>query len=500
MSILIWCKTREKTVSEAQEIRKNSFFSLASTSSRLLANSILLIIINNMYGKELAGQLATANIIAGIFIAFSDFGLDLLLTTEIARERIKANELFNSLLPVKMLLIFISFIAVWVMAFAINFSFGLKIILLIFSFYMITSIAVNYFTALFRGYEKYNVDAKITLISNLFLLISVVLLSILGYSILYIAAAYMLSKCLAAILYISNIYKYDKSFTIKFHLSAIKTIRGKVSIFGTNMVFQNLLAQMDTLFIQFWIGDSAVGIYQAAARIYAMPLVLLDVLFNAFVPPLVRFYNQDKDKWRRLGYVLNKTLIYISLPFALLLIVYPEQIIHIIYFNKDFSESINVLRLFGILLLIRSVSDTSGTMITTSGNQHSRMRVTIVSTVVAIPLFWYYVSRFQVIGAIQAQLIINSLVGAAFISLTFQTTKKWFYDKELIMTVLFSIICFTLLWHFRSTTLFFLFPIFAVAYINFIYYFGYSKEEKEIIIPDKSYFKNILRNIKNNGM
>jgi O-antigen/teichoic acid export membrane protein len=235
----------------------------------------------------------------------------------------------------------------------------------------------NYFSAFFRGIEKFFVDAKVSMISNLCLIVFVILFSMTGFSIYYIAFSYVLSRLLGSLSYVIMVKKMFPGFSFRLCFNYIKGIKNKVFVFGTNLVFTNIYGQMDTLFLQFWIGDSAVGIYQAAARIFSMPLVLADVLTNSFIPTLSRYYKENKIQWNKLGFVLNKTLIFLSIPFAIFLFVYPEQIIGLVYFNKDFSQSTEILRLFSLLLIVRFATDPSGIMITTSNKQHIRMRLIV---------------------------------------------------------------------------------------------------------------------------
>jgi len=486
-------------MSEAHQITKNSFFSLISTSSRLIANSILLIIINNVYGKETAGQFVTANVISGLFIAFADFGLDLLLTTEVAKDRENANNIFNGLLSIKVILIVLSFIILCLMAYIINFSHATKMLLYIFSLYTAIMIINNYFSAFFRGIEKFFVDAKVSMISNLCLIVIVVFFSITGFSIYFIAFSYVISRLLGSFSYVIIMKRIYPGFSFRLCFNYLKGIKNKVFVFGTNLVFTNIFSQLDTLFLQFWIGDSAVGVYQAAARIFFMPLVLADVLTNSFIPTLSRYYKENKILWNKLGFVLNKTMIYLSLPFAIFLIAYPEQIIGFIYFNKDFSQSTEILRLFGLLLVIRFATDPSGVMITTSNKQHIRMRLIIIFTFISIPIYLFCISKYGIVGAIKAQLIANGFLGLGFILAVFNEVRKWFFAKEIVITLLMSSILFVIMWKLKSISFWVTIPPMFIFYLIFIIRFGYKSEEKEFLIPSLNNIYSFLLNIRRNS-
>jgi O-antigen/teichoic acid export membrane protein len=92
-------------MSEAVKIRKNSFFSFVSISSRLLANVVLFLALARFYGPTLFGKFAFAHSLSLIFILFADFGIDVLFINEIARERENAIRFFQQFFTLKIFLV-----------------------------------------------------------------------------------------------------------------------------------------------------------------------------------------------------------------------------------------------------------------------------------------------------------------------------------------------------------------------------------------------------------
>jgi len=103
-------------MTEASRIRNNSVFSFLSISSRLVANVVVFWIIARVYGPELFGQFTFAQTLATIFILFADFGFDILLTNEIARDRDKAKALFQQFFSLKLIFSLVALIGMWVFA------------------------------------------------------------------------------------------------------------------------------------------------------------------------------------------------------------------------------------------------------------------------------------------------------------------------------------------------------------------------------------------------
>ncbi|MBU1298287.1 MAG: oligosaccharide flippase family protein, partial [Bacteroidetes bacterium] len=73
-----------------RRIRHNSFFSFLSSFTRLLTNFLFFIGIARFYGAEIFGSFTAAHTLSLLFLYLADFGLDLMLTTQVARSKVNA--------------------------------------------------------------------------------------------------------------------------------------------------------------------------------------------------------------------------------------------------------------------------------------------------------------------------------------------------------------------------------------------------------------------------
>ena len=131
-------------MNQASRIRRNYFFSVLSISSRLIANVIVFWIIARYYGPVVFGQFAFAQTLATIFIIFADFGFDVLLTNEIARNREKAIHYFQQFFTLKVIFTLSSIALMWGFAIINNFSAYSKLLIFIFSLYMAFTALTNF--------------------------------------------------------------------------------------------------------------------------------------------------------------------------------------------------------------------------------------------------------------------------------------------------------------------------------------------------------------------
>lgn len=476
-------------MSEFKKISRNSFFSFLSTFFRLFANVILFWLIARYYGKEIFGQFTIAQTFAAIFVLFADFGLDMLLTTELPRNLNSSNELFRKLLSIKLILSIFSFCGMIVLAFIGNFSTQVCYLLIIFSFYALFTTLTNFLFALFRGNEKFEYEAKVSFLINFGVLFIVFTLILFKESIIVVSLAFAIIRIIG--LFITVFYviaiQPDISFKPKLINSSI-TIK-RVIIFGMFLVFGNLYFQLDTILLAFLKNEESVGIYQAVFRLILLPLLITDVLVNSFMPTLSRLNSENFEMWKTVGFALNKFLVIISVPISISIFFFSEQLISLIYGKKEYIEAVPILKIFAVIVFIRLISETRGLMLTTSNRQKIRMFVVVSATFINFILNYLLIPRFDIKGAAMTSLITNVLVGLSFFFFTKNDTPNWnnLFVKPVFIIVVLSISI--LFWVFNLLNVWYL-SIIPVAYY-FLFTFNKLLNESE-----KKYFLelNIIKN------
>src|SRR3972149_11201437 len=175
-------------MSEAKRIRKNTVFSLLSISSRLIANVLLFWVIARYYGPTIFGEFTFAHTLSYIFIVFADFGFDVLLTNEIAQNRLKAIQIFQQYFSLKLVFTLIALVGMWVFLLVNDLSFHSQMLIIIFSIYMLFTALTNFLYSLYKGFEKLEYETKVSLFINTSLLVLTIVLIIVNATILWLFA------------------------------------------------------------------------------------------------------------------------------------------------------------------------------------------------------------------------------------------------------------------------------------------------------------------------
>ena len=468
-------------MSEATRIRKNSLFSLISSFLRLVANFILFWLVAKRLGPEVFGQFTLAHTLATIWILFADFGFDVLLTTEIARDRANAAKLFRQYFSLKLVFAVAALIAMWIFVFLKDLSQASRLLIFIFSFFMLFSALNNFFFAFYKGFEKLEYETKVTLYINLGLVLLVLGMIQFDASVYLIAATFTLSRFVGLLL---GIYYAKKvltgiSYALWFH--GLGDIAKKVLIFGFHLLFNNLYFQIDTILLGFWKGDHDVGIYQSVFKLILLPLVLPDVLTNALMPALARFNVENPARWERVGFLMTKLLSFIVIPISLICFVYATQIVDLLYGLQNYREAVPVLQILSLTLFIRFTFEAYALLLTTSGRQHVRMIVVICVTVLNVLLNSFLIPRYGALGAAMVSLICNACVGLAYGLVSARLFVHWSLNSRMIVVYLLTAGSATLLWSFRTVTMAIGIPLLLLLFCLIAYVYFFTKDEKAVM-------------------
>jgi O-antigen/teichoic acid export membrane protein len=105
----------------------------------------------------------------------------------------------------------------------------------------------------------------------------------------------------------------------------------------------------------------------------------------------------------------------ISLPAAMLFVLFSPEVIRVVYGALTFDEAIPVLAIFGLVIFVRFAVETFGLVLTTTRRQHSRMWIVVGGAAVNVALNSVAIPRYGIVGAAWVSLIANLVVGIAYI-------------------------------------------------------------------------------------
>lgn len=466
---------------ELSNIKKNTFYTVVTISSRLFANVFLFWLLARFYKPEVFGEFTLAHTLATTFLVFADFGIEILMTTKLAAERGNTTKIFEKLLGLKIIFLIIATLLMISTGSTFKLSDNSFHLIIIFSLYLIFTSLNNFFSALFKGYELYIFETRVSILANSLLIISTIILLIFQRNIIEIALTFMITKIIGTAYSIYNLHKADPSITFKLEFSGFKLLGGKVIIFGLHLIFSYLFFQVDTLLLAKLKGSYSVGIYQAVFKLVMLPLVIPDIFINSFLPTLSRYFKENKEEWIRLGSIMGRSLFIFALPISVIIVFYAKQIIDLIYGLNDYQNAVNVLKIFGLIILVRFILEPFALMLTTSDRQFTRLITVFTATILNITLNYFVIPKYDVLGASVVSLAVNIFVGFIYIISLKENFIFWLFHIRQAIAIIIVFISGYIFYEFIHIHFIIEIIILLITYIFVGYKFYLTKEEKEIL-------------------
>ena len=463
-------------------IWKNSLFLFITQAIRLLTNIFIAVGIARLYGPEAFGQFSIAYTIATICIVIADFGFGVLLTTEIANNRNDAALIGKKYFSMKIIFALLSSAIMITIPSFQTFSIQSRTLIYTLTLFVVFTTFTNFFNAIFRGFEKFNYETRISFITNLIFLILLVFLGILKIQLIYLMLLFVVTRLLGVILSVQKAISLVGTNFIGIDFKEWRTIVNRILIYGLHFIFGNLFFQLDTVLIGMWKSDNDVGIYKSAFNVMLLILMLSDIAFSAILPVLSRLFSENTEKWKIISRLYFKVFLLTALPISIVVFFYSEQIISIIYGHKLYKEAVPILKIFSIVILFRFIGEPYAMIITTSRRQHFSMIIVIAAAVASFVLNFFVIPKYGLSGAAFVSLGVNLFVVAAYFIVVKFSYFKWLFELRIIAVLSITTLLVLLLWY-SNAQLIVLF-VSAIIYILIAYLIGFSNEDREIIFSN----------------
>lgn len=476
---------------ESRNIRRNSLFSFLSTIARVTANFILFWLIARYYNAEIFGQFTLAQTISTNLLFLADFGFDILLITEVSRNKSQAPYLFKKYFSIKSTFTLAALILIWLISLFINIGIETRILIFLFSFFMVFSALSNFIFAFFKGYEKLEYEAYISFGVNLFLIISVITLIYLKATIILISVFFILSRFIGFFAAVFYLKKMNNEVSLSLAYNGLRNDKNKIFVYGLFLLFNNLFFQIDTILLGLWKGEYEVGIYQSVFKLILLPLIIPDIFTNALMPTLSRLFSADIEKWKRTGFFFNKFLTVTVIPISLVFFVFPEKVVGLLYGSNKFLDAIPVLRILSVTFFIRFSFESFSLMLTTSNRIPLRMWTVLTVTVLNISLNYFFINKYGALGAAIVSVISNISVLLVYLYFLRELVVGWIFNVKQIFYYLFSFLIFIISWYLKGIDFFLLVSAILIIWSFYVLIIFLDHRERKLIFST-DYGKSLL--------
>lgn len=231
-------------------------------------------------------------------------------------------------------------------------------------------------------------------------------------------------------MYYSKKYiQYGISFNIKSHIKPI------LLLFSMSIAIQ-IYVNVDTTMLGYYIEDRAVGLYNAANKIYMVLKTVVVAIVTTFTPRLTSHIgiankNYDLEQYKKYLNMLLRILILITIPLTAGTCVLSEKII-VLLSGNDYLEAKMPLIILALAIPACCISTCINSCVLILNNKEQKTLIaTIVAAIINLVLNFYFIPNYYQNGAAITTLIAEILV--LILVICFSGEYKEYFDIRNIM-------------------------------------------------------------------
>ena len=231
-----------------------------------------------------------------------------------------------------------------------------------------------FYLSIMRAFEKINETSIIdNVLQNIFKVIILILLIFLGLNLKAITISFFSGIFIT--FFISYLYCRIKLPQIFLNSNLSKKVKRRISSeiisYSIPMLFFNIILNlfywMDSFAIGFFKSAIEVGIYNAVIPIVLLFNIAPEIFLQLFFPLITKEYSLRKFEFiREISKQVGKWIFMINLPAFIIMIIFPEVIITIL-FGSDYLVASDSLRLLSIGALFASIFIISNNLLSMVG-------------------------------------------------------------------------------------------------------------------------------------
>jgi O-antigen/teichoic acid export membrane protein len=290
------------------------------------------------------GLLITGVTITQFFTIFADFGLHMLMTREISRNKGNASRYFNNIAVMKCGLLLVILAAIVLLAHAVGYPGEERTVIYFMALSMVFFSFSGLFFALFQAFDNMKYQAIGLVLTNVIMILGAAIVTGCHLGVVYFSAIYLAANALVFLYAFSvcTLQFFRPSFL--FDAGFWKKLAGEAAPFGISSLFITVYTIFGTMALSIIQGYNAVGLYSAAYRLISY-LIIVPGIFNvAMFPTMSNLSVSSGESLKFLCHKYQKMMILAGLPLAFSFTALADKIIVFIY-GSNFTGSAQVLQI-----------------------------------------------------------------------------------------------------------------------------------------------------------
>lgn len=402
-------------------MKNNFMFSSLSIFSRLLTGFFLIFFLARLLSIEDFGVFTYSLVFANILVLIVEYGYNLKLSKDTAKEPEKISEITFKAVKVKGVLIFPLLLVVgflWWIGFIELQTFYVLFTLTISAIF--NSFA-NHFLIPYRSIDKFNIETIYVFLNNLSILCLVTYVAYIYNNLIFIAITFV---CIKFIFMIATFFRFKKDFGITHEKFQIKKELMETFPYAVHIAVGAMYLNVDTIILKEYVGDYDIGIYQAGMRALGAATIGLGVINSVLVPKLSSL-SSDKKSLISLSTFFNRYILAFGLLIAIVINLFDSELINLVYSNK-FSDLTQYVFLFSIVIFMRYFGSVYGTLLTISDNQKVRTIGVTLTLFLIVILDLCLIPIYGIYGALYSLIIAHVVLNGIYIYFSYKEYNSFY--------------------------------------------------------------------------
>ena len=384
------------------------------------------IIIARYFGPEVYGLFSLATIILFWFVAIASLGFSEGILRHVAFYRgTKSTDKIRYIFKFSLIFLLITGLFSGLTLFSLSEFISINIFhnadLIIFlkllSFLIPIYIVSNIFLYVILAYERVKFYSILTdVVYNTAKLVSLIVLVLIGIKTNSVIFSFMLGTIVIFIVsYFYSKYKITLIFgKVKLEKKEKNKIRNELFLYSWPLIFSpifyNLFPYISSFFIGYFKNVSEVGLYNSAVPIAELMLIAPFLFERLFFPLITKeFSKKNFEVITELSKQVQKWILLINIPFLLLILVFPDVFISIL-FGSEYLPALNALRFLAIGFIFYTLSIVSYNLIAMAGKSRIILIDIILISMFNIILNIIFIPKYGIAGAAIATMISHMIL------------------------------------------------------------------------------------------
>jgi O-antigen/teichoic acid export membrane protein len=373
-----------QTQETGRTIAKNASVLMISQVITWGLTMLLTIFLPRYLGVSAVGKFHLANSLWAIAAILASFGMDLLVTKEIARDTDRTSELVGTSIFLRLILFALGFLGIGVYARMAGYAAETVHVIYIVG---IANLFVQITSALesaLKGLERMEFISLANIITKILITGGTILVLLLGYGVLIVALVGVVAA-VANVLIQGFYLRRLQSLRFGFHRELVSWMLKTSFPYLMVYLFLVIYQQVDIVIMSLLVDEKNVGWYGAADQLFGTLLFIPTVFITAIYPALSRSFTSDESSLHTLMQKGFYLLLLACMPIGLGLLVISDQLVVLLY-GDDFANSGPILAIFGLVLILTSQNILLGQFMISIDRQKTMVWIMAGSALLTVPL------------------------------------------------------------------------------------------------------------------